>query len=144
MSGGGPRTTSGKAITRRNALRHGVLSTLPVVPGLVDWRIEISGVVTAPRTKSKSSELSAEAKAILRTAVTGDGAIMHVRWLGGEEVFAGDVVSEDDKPIQHTKSQDAVWFTLTIIGAPILVLTLGLVGTWARRRKSGKKVEVTP
>jgi hypothetical protein len=66
-----------------------------------------------------------------------------VKWLGGEEVFAGDVVSEDDKPIQHTKSQDAVWFTLTIIGAPILVLTLGLVGTWARRRKSGKKV-VTP
>jgi hypothetical protein len=33
---------------------------------------------------------------------------------------------------------------LTIVGAPILVLTLGLVGTWARRRKSGKKVEVTP
>lgn len=67
-----------------------------------------------------------------------------VKWLGGEEVFAGDVVSEDDKPIQHTKSQDAVWFMLTIIGAPLLVLTLGLLGTWARRRKSGKKVEVTP
>jgi hypothetical protein len=67
-----------------------------------------------------------------------------VRWLGGEEVFAGDVVSEDDKPIQHTKSQDAVWFMLTIVGAPILVLTLGLVGTWFRRRKTGKKVEVTP
>jgi hypothetical protein len=67
-----------------------------------------------------------------------------VKWLGGEETFVGDVVSEDDKPIQHTKSQDAVWFTLTIVGAPLLVLTLGLVGTWARRRKSGKKVEVTP
>jgi hypothetical protein len=67
-----------------------------------------------------------------------------VKWLGGEEVFVGDVVSEDDKPIQHTKSQDAVWFMLTLIGAPILVLTLGLVGTWARRRKSAKNVEVTP
>jgi hypothetical protein len=67
-----------------------------------------------------------------------------VRWLGGEESFVGDVVSEDDKPIQHTKSQDAVWFTLTIVGAPLLVLTLGLVGTWFRRRKTGKKVEVTP
>jgi hypothetical protein len=51
-------------------------------------------------------------------------------------VFAGEVVSEDDKPIKHTKSQDAVWFTLTIVGAPLLVLTLGLVGTWARRRRS--------
>jgi hypothetical protein len=67
-----------------------------------------------------------------------------VKWLGGEEVFAGDVVSEDDKPIQHTKSQDAVWFTVTIVGAPLLVLTLGLLGTWFRRRKSSKKVEVTP
>ncbi len=67
-----------------------------------------------------------------------------VKWLGGEEVFVGDVVSEEDKPIQHTKSQDAVWFMLTLIGAPILVLALGLVGTWARRRKSVKNVEVTP
>ena len=58
-----------------------------------------------------------------------------IRWLGGEEVFAGEIVSEDDKPIQHTKSQDAAWFTLTTIGAPLLVLTLGLVGTWARRRR---------
>ena len=62
-----------------------------------------------------------------------------VKWLGGEEVFAGEVVSEDDKAIKHTKSQDAVWFTLTIVGAPLLVLTLGLVGTWARRRRSSRK-----
>jgi hypothetical protein len=68
-----------------------------------------------------------------------------VKWLGGEEVFAGEVVSEDDKPIKHTKSQDAVWFTLMIIGAPLLVLTLGLVGTWARRRRSIRKpTEVKP
>jgi hypothetical protein len=70
-----------------------------------------------------------------------------VKWLGGEEVFVGEVVSEDDKPIKHTKSQDAVWFTLTIVGAPLLVLTLGLVGTWARRRRSirvRKPVEVKP
>ena len=37
-------------------------------------------------------------------------------------MFVGEVVSEDDKPIKHTKNQDAVWFTLTIIGAPLLVL----------------------
>ena len=66
-----------------------------------------------------------------------------VKWLGGEESIVGEVVSEDDKPIQHTKSEDAVWFTLMIIGAPIIVLTLGLVGTWARRRRGSKKTEVT-
>lgn len=58
-----------------------------------------------------------------------------IRWLGGEEVFSGEVVSEDDKPITHTKNQDATWFTLTIVGGPLVVLTLGLVGTWARRRR---------
>ncbi len=58
-----------------------------------------------------------------------------IRWLGGEEVFSGEVVSEDDKPLKHTKTQDAKWFTLTIVGGPLLVLVLGLVGTWARRRR---------
>ncbi len=62
-----------------------------------------------------------------------------IKWLGGEEVFAGEVVSEDDKPIKHTKSQDSVWFALTIIGAPLMVLALGLVGTWARKRRSVRK-----
>jgi hypothetical protein len=62
-----------------------------------------------------------------------------VKWLGGEEVFAGEVVSEDDKPIKHTKNEDAAWFALTIIGVPLLVLALGLVGTWARKRRSTKK-----
>ena len=69
-----------------------------------------------------------------------------VKWLGGEEVFAGEVVSEDDKPIKHTKSQDAAWFGLTIVGFPLLVVTLGLVGTWARRRRTmtKKPAEVKP
>lgn len=65
------------------------------------------------------------------------------RWLGGEEVFAGEVISEDDKPISHTKNQDAVWFTLTIVGLPLLVLALGLLGTLARRRRKSQ-TEVTP
>ncbi|MGE0401731.1 MAG: Gldg family protein [Kofleriaceae bacterium] len=68
-----------------------------------------------------------------------------IKWLGGDENFVGDVVSEDDKPIKHTKEQDAKWFTLTIVAGPAIVLTLGLVGTWARRRRhSKKKSEVTP
>lgn len=64
-----------------------------------------------------------------------------IHWLGGEEAFTGEIVSEDDKPIQHTKNQDVVWFALTIIGFPLLVLTLGLLGT--RRRRGSKKAEVT-
>jgi hypothetical protein len=66
-----------------------------------------------------------------------------VRWLGGEEKFVGESASEDDKPIKHTKSQDAKWFTLTVVGGPIVVLTLGLIGTWFRRRRV-KPSEVKP
>ena len=82
---------------------------------------------------------------LLMVSELGGGELFDdsVKWLGGEEVFAGDVVSEEDKPIQHTKNQDVVWFTLTIIGLPLLVLTLGLVGTLTRRRRS-KPAEVKP
>ena len=64
-----------------------------------------------------------------------------VRWLGGEEQFVGEAVSEDDKPIKHTKDQDAKWFTLTVVAGPLMVLVFGLVGTWARRRRQ-KPTEV--
>ncbi len=70
-----------------------------------------------------------------------------VRWLGGEEVFSGEVVSEDDKPVQHTKNQDAVWFAIMLVGVPLLVLGLGLFGTLGRRggrRKEESNEEVTP
>jgi len=68
-----------------------------------------------------------------------------VHWLGGEDAFIGETVSEDDKPIQHTKGQQDVWFTLMIVGGPLVVLVLGLLGTWARRRRAKKQiVEVTP
>jgi hypothetical protein len=77
------------------------------------------------------------------TLVSGPLLEDSVKWLAGEEAIVGDVVSEDDKPIQHTKNEDVVWFTLMVIGAPIIVLTLGLVGTWARRRRSARKTEVT-
>jgi ABC-type uncharacterized transport system len=70
-----------------------------------------------------------------------------IRWLGGEEVFAGEVVSEDDKPVQHTKNQDVVWFAIMLVGVPLLVLGLGLFGTLgrrSRRRKEESNEEVTP
>jgi hypothetical protein len=58
-----------------------------------------------------------------------------IRWLGGEESFVGETVSEDDKAIEHTKGKDQAWFFLTVIGAPLVVLGLGLFGTLARRRR---------
>ncbi len=63
-----------------------------------------------------------------------------LRWLGGEESFAGEVNSEEDVRIEHTQRKDLVWFYATIFGAPALVLGLGL--TYSRRsrqRRGGKK-----
>jgi hypothetical protein len=59
-----------------------------------------------------------------------------VKWLGGEEVFAGEVVNEEDTPIEHSKNEKAAWFFVTVLGVPILVLVFGLSGTsYARRRR---------
>ncbi|MBI4538930.1 MAG: Gldg family protein [Gemmatimonadetes bacterium] len=67
----------------------------------------------------------------LNAALVADG----VRWLGGEEALAGETESEEDVPIQHTKTEDVAWFYSTILGAPALVLAGGLVAVYRRRRR---------
>jgi len=57
----------------------------------------------------------------LNTALLADG----IRWLGGEEDFGGEIASEEDIPIVHTRAQDVTWFYATILGAPLLVLAAG-------------------
>lgn len=71
--------------TDLEALRE-IVRALPVVSGPVDWRDEITGVVTPPRLNSSYAELSDEAKEILREAVNADGGIMHIQGLGWETI----------------------------------------------------------
>jgi hypothetical protein len=58
-----------------------------------------------------------------------------VRWLGGEESLSGEVNSEDDVRIEHTKDKDVFWFYLTIFGVPALVLLVGLLVSRKAKRK---------
>jgi hypothetical protein len=60
-----------------------------------------------------------------------------IRWLGGEDSFAGEVNDEEDVRIEHSKQKDLVWFYSTIVGMPALVLGLGL--TVARRSRRTSK-----
>jgi hypothetical protein len=61
-----------------------------------------------------------------------------IRWLGGEESFAGEATTEEDVRIEHTKQKDLVWFYGTIFGAPALVLGLGLFYV-RRSRRTGPR-----
>lgn len=59
-----------------------------------------------------------------------------VRWLGGEESFAGELSSTEDVRIEHTKEQDAVWFYSSIVVVPAAVFGLGLWRSNRRKRKA--------
>lgn len=67
----------------------------------------------------------------LNAALVANG----VRWLGGEEKYAGTTESEEDVPIVHTRDEDVAWFYATILGAPALVLGAGLAGVYRHRRR---------
>ena len=68
-------------------------------------------------------------------AIVADG----VRWLGREEAFSGEIESEADVPIVHTRAENVVWFYAVILGAPVLVLAVGLwVGLAAARRRRAR------
>jgi hypothetical protein len=50
-----------------------------------------------------------------------------MRWLVGEESWAGQINTEEDIRIEHTKQQDLAWFYATIFGVPGLILGAGLL-----------------
>ncbi len=70
------------------------------------------------------------ASQLINTAVVADG----IQWLGREEELSGEVVSEADVPIVHTRSENVIWFYSIIWGAPLLVLGAGLLVLYRRRR----------
>lgn len=58
------------------------------------------------------------------------------RWLSGEEAMAGEVASEEDVPMTHSRKQDAAWFYGTIFVIPAAVILMGFLVT--RRRRTGR------
>lgn len=67
---------------------------------------------------------------LIQAAIVEDG----IRWLGREEEFSGEVVSEADVPIVHTRAENVIWFYSIIWGAPLLVLGAGISVLYRRRR----------
>jgi hypothetical protein len=93
--------------------------------------------------KKRSDEMRAfvigDADTVSDAALSNDGNVLlvadAVRWLTGEESFAGAVSTPEDVRIEHTKQKDMVWFYGTIFGAPTLVLGAGLLYTRRIRRE---------
>jgi hypothetical protein len=61
-----------------------------------------------------------------------------VRWLVGEESYSGEISSEEDVRIEHTKEKDVFWFYTSILGAPAIVLALGLYFVRRSRSNGGR------
>ncbi|WP_437747843.1 Gldg family protein [Sorangium sp. So ce1504] len=77
--------------------------------------------------------------AAIRAGANGLFALDALRWLGGEESYAGEITTSEDVRIEHTKEKDQVWFWATILVAPAMVLGLGLFITRRGRRASGRR-----
>jgi hypothetical protein len=86
------------------ALRE-IIRALPVIVNTVDWREGIDGVIVTPKIKSMTSELSEEAKVILKTAVSGDGSLMYLKNIScGPIIQAGGkdlIPNQDSRTIAH-------------------------------------------
>lgn len=67
-----------------------------------------------------------------------------MKWLAGDTVLAGEVISEEDVPIKHVKDKDTAWFIATIGGVPAFILAIGLFITGRlKRRRASKAAEAT-
>ncbi len=74
----------------------------------------------------------------------GNGLLVldSARWLLGEESFAGEITSEADIPVSHTRKQDVAWFYSSIFAVPGAVLALGAIVT--RRRRRVRRIPTAP
>ncbi len=58
-----------------------------------------------------------------------------MKWLVGDEDLTGEVNNEEDVKIQHTRDEDTIWFLLSMVGVPGVVLALGFIIVRLRRRE---------
>lgn len=79
-----------KPKTSLEALRE-IVRALPIASNAVDWREGIEGVVATPKIKSTSTEMSAEAKTILKAAASGDGTVLCLRNMSEQTVQVGGI-----------------------------------------------------
>ena len=106
---------------------------------------ELAAAILRKKSDSKSTADEGRALVLADSDALADGVIGNpgnayfvldgMKWLLGDEAITGEIASEIDVPITHTKKQDAAWFYLTIFLAPALTLGVGWLATRRRRRR---------
>jgi hypothetical protein len=97
-----------------------------------------------PETKELRAFVVADADAfgdLVMSNVIGNQVLFvdAMRWLVGEESFSGQINTEEDVRIEHTKQQDLAWFYSTIFGVPSLVLGAGVLIRRRARQNGGAR-----
>ena len=60
-----------------------------------------------------------------------------VKWLVGDAERTGDVATEEDIKIRHTRKEDVIYFHSTVVAVPLLVLGAGFFATRRRKNNNG-------
>jgi len=80
----------------------------------------------------------------IKVAANGGLALDVIHWLSGDEAFSGQVSTEADVKIVHSRKQDVGWFYSTIFLAPALVIGAGVAVTRKSRRKKRQSKSAAP
>jgi len=94
---------------------------------------------TDPKKKNKNGRVVVftDATAVSDALVRNIGNALYfadsLKWMVGESELAGQIASEEDVKIRHTRREDVTWFYGTVVAVPLLVLGAGYLAT--RRRK---------
>ena len=135
-----------------------VLKSMPKTWADVDGDLEFSGgdekrrvynigmaVEKAVDTAAGEEEVSSRAMVLADADLVSDLALRNegntnlvansLKWLIGEEELVGELTSEEDQKIQHTRKKDLWWFYSTTFGIPALVMGVGVLVTIRRRAR---------
>jgi hypothetical protein len=118
-----------------------------VIGAVSESKAQAAGADGKQAPKSRVFVL-ADATAISDALVRNMGNALYfadgLKWLVGESELQGEIATEEDVRIRHTKKENVVWFHGTVIVVPLLVLGAGFLATRRKRpasRPESKKVE---
>lgn len=67
-----------------------------------------------------------------------------LHWLSRDEAIAGQISSEEDVPIAHSRQKDVAWFYVTSFIPPVVILLLGFLFTRSRRAERARDEHAMP